>query len=293
MLINSFLNYLRQERAYSECTVIAYRTDLVGFESYFSEVDEALGWESVDADIVRRWVVSLMDRGYTPSSVNRKLSSLRSFYKYLLRRRIVEVDPMLKVKGPKREKSLPCFVKEADMDRLLDETDFGEGFAACRDKMVVEMFYATGIRLAELVGMDDRDVDFFSRRIKVTVKRNKQRMIPFGDELYRSLQAYVDMRDRCLPRLSDALFVNEQGRRISRKKVSNLVRRSLSKVVSMKKRSPHVLRHTFATSMLNNQAELSVVKELLGHESLTTTEVYTHTTFEELKKVYKQAHPRA
>ncbi|MBQ8361423.1 MAG: tyrosine-type recombinase/integrase [Bacteroidaceae bacterium] len=293
MLINSFLNYLRQERAYSECTVIAYRTDLVGFESYFSEVDEALGWESVDADIVRRWVVSLMDRGYTPSSVNRKLSSLRSFYKYLLRRRIVEVDPMLKVKGPKREKSLPCFVKEADMDRLLDETDFGEGFAACRDKMVVEMFYATGIRLAELVGMDDRDVDFFSRRIKVTGKRNKQRMIPFGDELYRSLQAYVDMRDRCLPRLSEALFVNEQGRRISRKKVSNLVRRSLSKVVSMKKRSPHVLRHTFATSMLNNQAELSVVKELLGHESLTTTEVYTHTTFEELKKVYKQAHPRA
>lgn len=293
MLINSFLNYLRQERAYSECTVIAYRTDLVGFESYFSEVDEALGWESVDADVVRRWVVSLMDRGYTPSSVNRKLSSLRSFYKYLLRRRIVEVDPMLKVKGPKREKSLPCFVKEADMDRLLDETDFGEGFAACRDKMVVEMFYATGIRLAELVGMDDRDVDFFSRRIKVTGKRNKQRMIPFGDELYRSLQAYVDMRDRCLPRLSEALFVNEQGRRISRKKVSNLVRRSLSKVVSMKKRSPHVLRHTFATSMLNNQAELSVVKELLGHESLTTTEVYTHTTFEELKKVYKQAHPRA
>ena len=293
MLINSFLNYLRQERAYSECTVIAYRTDLVGFESYFSEVDEALEWETVDADIVRRWVVSLMDRGYTSSSVNRKLSSLRSFYKYLLRRRIVEVDPMLKVKGPKGEKALPCFVKEADMNRLLDETDFGEGFAACRDKMVVEMFYATGVRLAELIGMDDRDVDFFSRRIKVTGKRNKQRMIPFGDELYRSLQAYIDMRDRCLSRLSEALFVNEQGRRISRKKVSNLVRRSLSKVVSMKKRSPHVLRHTFATSMLNNQAELSVVKELLGHESLATTEVYTHTTFEELKKVYKQAHPRA
>lgn len=293
MLINSFLNYLRQERAYSECTVIAYRTDLVGFESYFSEVDEALEWETVDADIVRRWVVSLMDRGYTSSSVNRKLSSLRTFYKYLLRRRIVEVDPMLKVKGPKGEKALPCFVKEADMNRLLDETNFGEGFAACRDKMVVEMFYATGVRLAELIGMDDRDVDFFSRRIKVTGKRNKQRMIPFGDELYRSLQAYIDMRDRCLPRLSEALFVNEQGQRISRRKVSNLVRRSLSKVVSMKKRSPHVLRHTFATSMLNNQAELSVVKELLGHESLTTTEVYTHTTFEELKKVYKQAHPRA
>lgn len=293
MLRNSFLCYLRQERGYSECTVNAYGTDLAGFEKYFCEVDEALTWESIDADVVRRWIVALMVRGYTTSSVNRKLSSLRSFYKYLLRKGMIDTDPMLKVKGPKGEKTLPCFVREADMDRLLDETDFGDGFAACRDKMVVEMFYATGVRLAELIGMDDRDVDFYSRQIKVTGKRNKQRMIPFGDELCHSLKAYISMRDECLPRLDEALFVNDRGLRIGRGKVANLVRKALSKVVRMKKRSPHVLRHTFATSMLNNQAELSVVKDLLGHESLATTEIYTHTTFEELKKVYKQAHPRA
>lgn len=293
MLKDSFLNYLRQERGYSECTVKAYSADLAKFEEFYLELDDTLQWETIDADVVRRWIVSLMDRGYTSSSVNRKLSTLRSFYKHLLREGKMTIDPMRKVKGPKGKKPLPSFVKEADMDRLLDETDFGEGFAACRDKMVVEMFYFTGIRLAELVGMDDRDVNFSTRQIKVTGKRNKQRLIPFGDELHHSLLAYINMRNESLPRLTDALFVSDRGNRIGRGKVEKLVKKSLSKVVRMKKRSPHVLRHSFATAMLNNQAELGVVKELLGHESLATTQIYTHTTFEELKKVYKLAHPRA
>ncbi len=179
------------------------------------------------------------------------------------------------------------------MDRLLDETDFGEGFAGCRDRLIIEMFYATGIRLSELIGLNDSDVDFYSSQLKVTGKRNKQRLIPFGDELKQTMLEYVNVRDEQTPRTSDAFFVKGDGGRVYRALVYNVVRRNLSKVVTQKKKSPHVLRHTFATTMLNHEAELSAIKELLGHSNLATTEVYTHTTFEELKKVYKQAHPRA
>jgi integrase/recombinase XerC len=180
------------------------------------------------------------------------------------------------------------------MDRLLDEMDFGEGFEAKRDKVIIETFYATGIRLSELVELDDRDVDFAANRLKLTGKRNKQRYVPFGEELRRSLLAYIDVRNEQLElECGGPLFVNKKGERIGRVKVGNLVKKNLSRVVSMKKRSPHVLRHSFATSMLNNHAELNVVKELLGHASLAATQIYTHTTFEELKEVYKLAHPRA
>lgn len=293
MLIESFKDYLRQERAYSERTVTEYETDLGQFRDFFHDEDELLEWKVIDADVIRRWVVRLMDDGYASTSVNRKLSSLRSFYKFLMRKGEVKVNPMNRVLGPKNAKPLPSFVREAEMDRLLDETDFGEGFVACRDRMIIEFFYMTGLRLSELVGLKDRDVDFSSDRIKVTGKRNKQRYVPFGKELHQSLLEYIEMRDSSVPRLTDALFVGVRGNRISKTMVRNLVRRSLSKVVSLKKRSPHVLRHSFATSMLNNRAELNVVKELLGHASLAATQIYTHTTFEELKEVYKLAHPRA
>lgn len=293
MLIESFKDYLRQERAYSERTVTEYETDLSQFQEFFRSEDELLEWKVVDADVIRRWIVCLMDDGYASTSVNRKLSSLRSFYKFLMRKGEVKVNPMARVLGPKKAKPLPSFVREAEMDRLLDETDFGEGFVACRNKVIIEVFYMTGIRLSELVGLKDQDVDFSSDRIKVTGKRNKQRYVPFGKELRQSLLGYIEMRDSSVPRLTDALFVSERGNRISKTVVGNLVRRSLSKVVSLKKRSPHVLRHSFATSMLNNRAELNVVKELLGHASLAATQIYTHTTFEELKEVYKLAHPRA
>ena len=293
MLIESFKDYLRQERAYSERTVTEYETDLSQFQEFFRSEDELLEWKVVDADVIRRWIVCLMDDGYASTSVNRKLSSLRSFYKFLMRKGEVKVNPVTRVLGPKNAKPLPSFVREAEMDRLLDEADFGDGFVACRNKVIIEVFYMTGIRLSELVGLKDQDVDFSSDRIKVTGKRNKQRYVPFGKELRQSLLGYIEMRDSSVPRLTDALFVSERGNRISKTVVGNLVRRSLSKVVSLKKRSPHVLRHSFATSMLNNRAELNVVKELLGHASLAATQIYTHTTFEELKEVYKLAHPRA
>ena len=293
MLIDSFLEYLRLERNYSERTIVSYETDLREFEEYFQEVDAGLDFKKIDADIVRRWMVHLMDEGRAATSVNRKLSTLRSFYRFLLRRKEVVINPMLKVVGPKKKKPLPFFVREKDMDRLLDESLFEEGFEGCRDRLILEMFYATGMRLSELIGLNDADVDLPARLIKVTGKRNKQRLIPFGNELEEDLLIYIKVRNEALPEGTKAFFVRKNGMRMYPLQVYRLVRKSLSKVVTLKKRSPHVLRHTFATAMLNGKAEMRAVKELLGHESLVTTEVYTHTTFEELKKVYELAHPRA
>ena len=293
MLIDSFLEYLRLERNYSERTIVSYETDLREFEEYFQEVDAGLDFKKIDADIVRRWMVRLMDEGRAATSVNRKLSTLRSFYRFLLRRKEVVINPMLKVVGPKKKKPLPFFVREKDMDRLLDESLFEEGFEGCRDRLILEMFYATGMRLSELIGLNDADVDLSARLIKVTGKRNKQRLIPFGNELEEDLLIYIKVRNEALPEGTKAFFVRKNGMRMYPLQVYRLVRKSLSKVVTLKKRSPHVLRHTFATAMLNGKAEMRAVKELLGHESLVTTEVYTHTTFEELKKVYELAHPRA
>ena len=271
----------------------SYREDLRQFEEFAREEIGDSAPSEVKAELVREWIVSLMDRGYTSTSINRKLSSLRSFYKFLLRKGEVAVNPLQKITGPKNKKPLPAFLRESDMDRLLDEVDFGEGFKGCRDHMIIEMVYATGVRLSELIGLDNKDVDFSSSLIKVTGKRNKQRLIPFGEELKIAMTEYVDVRNEAVPIRTDAFFVRENGERLSRSIVENLVKRNLSKVVTLKKRSPHVLRHTFATTMLNHDAELGAIKELLGHESLATTEVYTHTTFEELKKVYNLAHPRA
>lgn len=293
MLTNSFLDYLRYERNYSEKTVSAYGEDLLQLEEFAREEAGDFDPVEVKPDLIREWIVSLMDKGYTSTSVNRKLSSLRSFYKYLLRQGRVEVDPLRKISGPKNKKTLPSFLKESEMNKLLDDTDFGDGFKGCRDRLVIEMFYATGMRLSELIDLDDKDVDFSASLLKVTGKRNKQRLIPFGDELRDTMLAYVDVRNETVSERSGAFFIRENGERLYKNLVYNLVKRNLSKVVTLKKRSPHVLRHTFATTMLNNEAELGAVKELLGHSSLATTEIYTHTTFEELKKVYKQAHPRA
>ena len=291
---DSFLDYLRYERNYSEETVKAYEEDLRQFEQFGEEEVGAMTPSKVDAELVREWVVSLMDRKYASSSISRKLSSLRSFFKFLLKKGKVESDPLRKVIGPKKKKTLPVFLKEREMNRLLDDIDFGEGFEGCRDRLIIEMFYATGMRLSELIGLDDACVDFSASLIKVTGKRNKQRLIPFGEEMKKTMADYVNLRNEVVPvRQDGAFFVRKTGERLYRGMVECIVKRNLSKVTTVKKRSPHVLRHTFATVRLNHDAELGAIKELLGHESLATTEIYTHTTFEELKKVYNQAHPRA
>lgn len=206
MMTDSFLDYLRFEKNYSEKTIVSYGIDLTKFEEYFKGKDEKVDFTTVDADLVRGWVMNLMENGYTSASVNRKLSSLRSFYRFLLKKGVIEEDPMLKIIGPKNKKPLPVFLKEREMDRLLDDVPFKEDFTGCRDRMVLEMFYATGMRLSELIGLNDVDVDFSAFLIKVTGKRNKQRLIPFGEELRRAMSVYLKIRNEVLPGKAEAFF---------------------------------------------------------------------------------------
>lgn len=294
-LINDFLDYLTHERAYSPHTVTSYGNDLREFDTYLKNTEDPIELSHADADLVRRWAMELMASGMKATSVNRKLSALRAFYKYLLKKGKIEVSPVQSIHGPKKKKPLPQFVREGVMERLLDETSAPATWQEARNRLIMQLFYETGIRLSELVGLDESDVDFGRKAIKVTGKRNKQRVIPVGDGLLESLGAYMEMKEQLCAdddcRLP--LFVTDKGVRVYDKWVYRLVRGELSQVVTLKKRSPHVLRHTFATAMLNGDAELEAVKELMGHESVSTTQIYTHTTFEELKKAYKQAHPRA
>lgn len=293
MFIDSFIGYLKAERGYSACTLKAYGTDLRAFEEYLQGVDESLSLLEADDDIVRRWVSSLMDEKKAASSVGRKLSSLRAFYSHLCNEGLVAVSPVQNIPSPKRRKRLPSFVKEQEMDAILDGA-FGDDFESQRDKLIIMLFYETGVRLAELVNLDVSSVDFSNGVIKVDGKRNRQRVIPFVGELREHLLSYIMVREKVAPAGETAFFVSGKGSRVSRSCVYRLVRRILTdNGVQLSKRSPHVLRHSFATAMLNNDADLGVVKELLGHRQLATTEIYTHLTFEELKDFYKKAHPRA
>jgi integrase/recombinase XerC len=288
-----FLAYLRYEKNRSEQTVRRYGSALRDFEAFFLSLDEGLEWASVDADIIRRWMESLMDRGDIASTVNTSLSAIRSFFKFALSRGLIEKDPARMVAGPKKSKPLPVFVRENTMDQLIDHEEWDESdFYSVRARTIIILLYEAGLRRSELAGLDDNDVDMDTRQLKVTGKRDKQRIVPFGEELARQLRQYVELRDKTMPRLDSALFVGNNGRRITGSKVYTIVKENLTKVTSLKKRSPHVLRHSYATAMLNHGAGLESVKQLLGHESLDTTQVYTHTTFEQLKRVYKEAHPR-
>lgn len=293
MMINEFLNYLKFERNRSDLTIKNYGEDLRAFEEFYGNLDSRLSWKSVDSDVIRDWMESMMDKGNNATSINRRLSALRSFYRFALTRKLVDKDPVHGVTGPKKGRPLPQFLKENEMDRLLDAESWTESFEDVRDRMVIMTFYETGIRLSELTGLDDSMVDFSNRQLKVTGKRNKQRVIPFGEELLATLRDYMKCRGKEVILQSEALFVTAKGQRMTSSQVREAVRKNLSKVCTLKKRTPHVLRHTFATAMLNNKAGIESVKKLLGHERLSTTEIYTHTTFEQLKREYYSAHPRA
>ena len=293
MMINEFLNYLKFERNRSDLTIKNYGEDLRAFKEFYGNLDSRLSWKSVDSDIIRDWMESMMDKGNNATSINRRLSALRSFYRFALARKLVDKDPVHGVTGPKKGRPLPQFLKENEMDRLLDAESWTEGFEDVRDRTIIMTFYETGIRLSELIGLDDCMVDFSNRQLKVTGKRNKQRVIPLGEELLATLRDYMKCRNKEVNRQSEALFVTARGQRMTSSQVREAVRKNLSKVCTLKKRTPHVLRHTFATAMLNNKAGIESVKKLLGHESLSTTEIYTHTTFEQLKREYYSAHPRA
>ena len=290
---DSFLEYLEAERNYSLATIESYAKDLAEFQDFMEGQNPDASWASAQSDDVREWVIYLLDeQRLAASSVNRKLSALRSFYKYLRRMGRVSVNPMEKVTAPKKRKPLPHFLRESEMDRLLELTKEDRSFVGIRDRLVLMVFYETGIRRAELLGMTDASVDLAARQIKVTGKRNKQRIVPFGEELAREFEAYLNAREELQGVKDPMLFVNENGAAVTESQVSNLVKKYLSMVTTIEKKSPHVLRHSFATAMLNNHADLTSIQKLLGHESVATTEIYTHVSFEDLKSEYKNAHPR-
>jgi len=295
-MLKTFLDYLRYERNASPRTVEEYRDDLMAFESFFKGLDSSLTWQTVDTDVAREWMVDMMERGNKASSVQRRLSALRSCYRFLYRRGLVEQDPVHHLASPKKERVLPAFIRDEEMDTLLDREEmFDQTFDGRRDRLIVAMFYEAGLRLSELVGLNMKDVSLGAQTLKITGKGNKQRIVPFGEELLHLINIYISERSS-LPELQtdeEAFFVSRKGTRLKGYAVRNMVKAKLGLVTSQRKRSPHVLRHSFATSLLNHQADLGSVKELLGHERLSTTEIYTHMTFEELKKVYNEAHPRA
>ncbi len=297
----SFLDYLAFEKRYSSHTITSYRTDLIQFRDFLVVTYDNLSLLDANYQLVRTWVANLMDAGIAPRSVNRKITTLRSFYLFLLKNEIISVNPMLKIQGPKAGKRLPVFVEERQMNSLLDKNVFEEKEADVYDSMlvrlVVELLYECGIRLSELTGLKQADYDFYKGTIKVLGKRNKERIIPLTQELKASISKFINLKvELQIPEAVDGivyLVQKKDGKKLNQKFVYGRVKYYLGLVTTIDKKSPHVLRHSFATHMLNNGADLNAIKELLGHANLSATQIYTHNTVEKLKAIYHKAHPRA
>ena len=290
----SFLQYLQIEKRYSLHTVRSYLNDLNQFYSFLTLSGLPDDPVPVTSHDIRAWIVSMIDNKYSTTSVHRKISCLRVFYRYLRKEGILKSDPLEKVVLPKREKRLPSFVEEDALTHLLDNYSFGEGFAGIRNRTIIELLYLTGMRRSELIGLRDNDLDLSECSVKVTGKRNKQRIIPLLKPFIKRLEEYIKIRnENVLTQKNGWFFITDKGNKLYDKYVYNTVNSYLSMVTTIEKKSPHILRHTFATHMLNRGADLNSIKELLGHANLSATQIYTHNTFEKLRKVYKQAHPRA
>lgn len=277
-------------------TVMAYRHDLNRFSTFVIEHLQLERLKDIDHHDIRSWVIStLEDEGLQPRTVNRRLSCLRSLYRHLMRTGSIERNPMLKITALKTRKALPLFIEQHQMDRLLDEMDFGEGYTGIRDRLIIELLYNTGMRRAELIGLRIQDVDLFYGQLKVLGKRNKERMIPFSSQLGKLIRTYISLRDslNVSSDSADRLLLRDDGTAMTDGFVYQKVNKYLRLVTTIGKKSPHVLRHTFATHMLNNGADINAVKEILGHANLSATQIYTHNTIEKLTRIHKQAHPRA
>ncbi len=292
MIIQSFLQYIRFEKRFSANTVVAYENDLKQFFNFQLKLYEIENPSEVLPPMVRSWMVSMMEAGISTRSINRKVTAVKSFYKFLMRKGECKSSPLLKVQSPKVSKRLPVFVDENKMKLLFSDVNFGETFEPVRDKLILELLYATGMRRSELVGLTDARVDLFQCQIKVLGKRNKERIIPFTNNLKELINKYFQLRNEFAPH-PNAFFVTSKGNNMYPELVYRIVTHRIGGVTTLQKKSPHILRHTFATHMLNNGADINSVKELLGHASLSATQIYTHNTIEKLKEVYKQAHPRA
>jgi integrase/recombinase XerC len=295
MIKEKFVDYLRFTKRYSEHTVTAYREDLKHFFNFLKEEFDAENISDIDYLMIRQWLVGMMRDKMSARSVNRKISTLKSFYKYIIREGILTENPMSKIISPRTPKKLPVFVEKDKMSLLFSQTDFSEDYIGARDKMILEMFYATGMRLSELVNLKNKDVDLYNNTLKVLGKRNKERLIPFSYNLRKMIDEYLAIKKKLIntPDADIYFYVTEKGDKVYSKLIERIVNHYLSNVTTITKKSPHILRHTFATHMLDNGADLNAIKELLGHANLSATQVYTHNTIEKLKTIYKQAHPRA
>jgi len=289
MLQNKFITYLSSEKRFSEHTIKSYSTDINQFTLFLSsefQIEDKIN--EISFQIIRTWIASLLEKGISPRSVNRKISTLKTYFKFLVRETKLIENPMIKVVAPKSKKRLPVFIEQDQIESLLSEVQFEKGFIGQRNKLIIELFYVTGIRLSELINIKISDVDFNNQSIKVLGKRNKERIIPLSSNVVNDLNLFIKSNKQ-----SKYLFTNLEGDKLYNKLVYRLVNKYIGKISSVNKKSPHILRHTFATHMLNNGADINAIKELLGHTNLSATQVYTHNTIEKLKTVYKQAHPRA
>jgi len=289
MLQNKFITYLSSEKRFSEHTIKSYTTDLNQFALFLSTefqiVDQI---NEISFQIIRTWIADLLEKGISPRSVTRKISTLKTYFKFLIREGMLIENPMVKLVAPKSKKSLPVFIEEDQIASLLNEVQFEKGFIGQRNKLIIELFYVTGVRLSELINIKISDVNFISQSIKVLGKRDKERIIPITSSVVNALNNFLANNQQ-----NTYLFADLEGKKLYNKLVYRIVNKYIGKISSVNKKSPHILRHTFATHMLNNGADINAIKELLGHANLSATQVYTHNTIEKLKTVYKQAHPRA
>jgi len=289
-----FLKYLEFRKKYSLHTINSYALDLVQFDNFCTEFfpEKNIKGIVLDFKIIRRWIASLAEQGLTSKTINRKLSTLRTYYNFLMREGYIKNNPVVKVVRPKTEKKLPEFISEEKINILLDSDIFDDDFEGIRDKLIIEFLYGTGIRRAELIGIKVSDIDTDKMTVKVIGKGNKQRIIPFLVIFKSLINRYLELRKEQNPE-TNHFFITKSGKGIYPNLVYRVVTKNISFVSSVKKRSPHTLRHSYATHLLNNGADINAVKELLGHANLSATQIYTHNTFEKLNKIYKQAHPRA
>jgi integrase/recombinase XerC len=290
--VQSFFNYIEFEKRYSKHTIEAYQNDLAQFETFLITYEKEL--KDVSHIDIRNWIVSMMEQKISARSVNRKISALKSFYKFLLRRGEIKKTPLSKVQTPKTSKRLPVFVELPGIEKLLKEIEFPEGYEGLRDKMIIELFYGTGMRRSELINLKETDIDSYNSQIKVLGKGNKERIIPIHNELRNTIKNFIQRKKELLESQSgDLLVVREKGKKMEPGLVYEIVKKYLNLVTTVDKKSPHTLRHTFATHLMNNGADINAVKELLGHASLAATQVYTHNTIDKLKEIYNRAHPKA
>lgn len=288
----SFIDYIKYEKRCSSHTVVAYKNDLDQFVQFCTKMVGEFNVKTVDSKLVRSWIVQLMEEDLTARSVTRKITAVKSFYKFLLKEEVVDSNPATYLALPKIRKKLPNFVEEPNLQHLLDDGYFSNDFVGIRDKLIITLLYGTGIRLSELLLLKDGDVNTKTSMIKVFGKRKKERIIPYPVSINQLFEQYIGIRNANIDLKTDRLFVTETGKQVYEKLIYRVVNFNLSKVTLLEKKSPHVLRHTYATHLLNKGADLNAVKELLGHSNLAATQVYTHTSFERLHDIYKQAHPR-